>query len=78
MDMSKMPIEAGNSPHWFIKSDGWESGYGNTIIEDTGIWLKQLDETGQLEKLSTDPARNTGNYGATNPISEIIDTQEIL
>ena len=45
MDASKV----GMSNQWFIKSGGWERGYGSKIIEDTGIWLKSLKETGMLK-----------------------------
>ena len=36
------------SDSWFIKADGWERGYGSEIIEDTGIWLKSLKESGKI------------------------------
>jgi len=39
----------GFSKSWFIKTDGWERGYGSAIVEDTGIWLKSLKETGILK-----------------------------
>ena len=39
----------GFSKSWYIKSDGWERGYGSEIVEDTGIWLKSLKESGILK-----------------------------
>lgn len=39
----------GMSKSWYIKSAGWERGYGSEIVEDTGIWLKSLKESGILK-----------------------------
>ena len=39
----------GFSKDWYIKSEGWERGYGSEIVEDTGIWLKSLKESGILK-----------------------------
>tara|TARA_R110001599_G_scaffold231463_2_gene430687 strand:- start:1760 stop:2713 length:954 start_codon:yes stop_codon:yes gene_type:complete len=39
----------GFSKSWYIKADGWERGYGSEIVEDTGIWLKSLKESGILK-----------------------------
>ena len=39
----------GFSESWYIKSEGWERGYGSEIVEDTGIWLKSLKESGILK-----------------------------
>ena len=33
---------------WFIKSDGWERGYGSESIEDAGIWLKSVVDSGAI------------------------------
>ena len=33
---------------WYIKGEGWERGYGSEIIEDTGLWLKYLKDSGEL------------------------------
>ena len=46
MDGSK----AGFSSSWFVKTDGWERGYGSMMIEDTQIWLKSLNDAGKLPK----------------------------
>jgi len=39
----------GMSDGWFIKSDGWERGYGSESIEDTGLWLRELKKSGKLK-----------------------------
>tara|TARA_R110000824_G_scaffold373255_1_gene563665 strand:- start:297 stop:1409 length:1113 start_codon:yes stop_codon:yes gene_type:complete len=39
----------GHSKSWYIKSEGWERGYGSEIVEDTGIWLKSLKESGVIQ-----------------------------
>ena len=39
----------GMSDSWFIKSDGWERGYGSKSIEDTGLWLRDLKKSGKLK-----------------------------
>jgi len=45
MDRSKLPRGTkGRTDTWFVKSDGWEQGYGSNVIEDTGIWLKSLKD----------------------------------
>ncbi len=36
------------SKEWFIKSDGWERGYGSESIEDAGIWLKSVVDSGAI------------------------------
>jgi len=41
MDASKV----GRSKSWYIKTDGWERGYGSDVIEETGIWLKSLNDS---------------------------------
>ena len=49
MDRSLLPHPSGigkQTDSWFVKGDGWEQGYGSDIIEDTGIWLKSLKESG--------------------------------
>lgn len=33
---------------WFIKSNGWERGYGSQSVEDTGIWLKSVVDSGAI------------------------------
>ena len=39
----------GFSKSWYIKTHGWERGYGSEVVEDTGIWLKSLKESGILK-----------------------------
>jgi len=36
---------AGGSKSWYIKGDGWERGYGSELIEESGIWLKSLNDS---------------------------------
>ena len=46
VDRSLLPRKGSKS--WFIKSEGWERGYGSAIIEDTGIWLQSLKKAGKI------------------------------